>query len=196
MFQSLDACIFTVPMPVFLIGTYNENRQVNISTTTYGGICAVHPPCFSISIAKTLYTHADIVERKDFTVNIPSTNMLNQVDYARYYKPDNVSLVSNIELENTVAEHVDAPFFPECPIVIELICTHIIELGSHTNFIAEIMDVKIKKYCLDKNNIPIIGNIDPIIYVPLAREYWNMGNIVARAFSIGTKMFKDTIVSN
>lgn len=183
-------------MPILLIGTFNKDRQANISTTTYGGICAMHPPCFSMSIEKKKCAHKDITERKAFTVNIPDTIMVNKVDYARCYKPYDTNLAANLNLTVKAAEHVDAPFFGECPVVLELLCTHIIELGSHTNFIAEIMDVKIKRYCLDENNIPNLSNIDPLIYVPLAREYWCTGNLIARAFSTGTKMFKNAIVDS
>lgn len=192
----MDACAFMVPMPILLIGTFNKNRQANISTTTYGGICAIHPPCFFISMEKKKCAHRDIIERKAFTVNIPDTSMVNKVDYARCYKPYDTNLAVNLDLTARTADHVDAPFFVECPVVIELLCTHIIELGSHTNFIAEIMDVKVKQYCLDENNIPDINSIDPLIYVPLAREYWSTGNLIAKAFSTGTKMFKDAIVDS
>lgn len=186
----MDTSTFMVQMPVFLIETFNKHGKINISTSTFGEICAVNPPCFSISICKKQYCNKDIIERKTFTVNIPNTNMANKVDYARCYKYSDVNLVSHLDLATETAEHVDAPYFTKCSVVLELLCTHNIVLNSHTNFIAGVMDVKIKQDCLDKNNIPSLNHINPLFYVPLPHEYWNTGNLIARAFSTSTKIFK------
>ena len=73
----------------------------------------------------------------------------------------------------------------ECPVNIELRLAHPLELGSHTQFVGEIMDVKVRRECLDEQGGINVARINPLIYAPEAREYWGLGELVARAFAVG-----------
>lgn len=196
MFQSLGACAFAVPTPVFLVGTYDSAGKANIMTAAWGGICASQPPCIAVSIAKARWTHAALHARNAFTVSIPSQKLVAQADFAGMYSGRNEDKFSTLGLTATAAEHVDAPYVAECPVVIELRLAHTVELGSHTQYIGEIMDVKVHKQCLDAKDIPLLDSIDPLLYVPLARQYWSIGHMVARAFSVGRSVDKHALVGD
>jgi flavin reductase (DIM6/NTAB) family NADH-FMN oxidoreductase RutF len=47
----------------------------------WGGICCSDPACVSISLREATYTYSNIIERKAFTVNIPSEKYIKEVDY-------------------------------------------------------------------------------------------------------------------
>lgn len=194
MFQSLGACTFTIPTPVFLVGSYDAEGKANIMNAAWGGICASQPPCLAVSIARARWSHAAILARNAFTVSIPSRALVAQADFAGIYSGRSEDKFAALNLTPQTAEHVDAPYVAECPVVIELRLAHTFELGSHTQFIGEIMDVKIHKDCLDAQNNPLPERIDPLLYVPLARQYWSMGELVARAFSVGRSVDKHALV--
>lgn len=195
MFQSIGACAFAVPTPVFLVGTYDASGKPNIMTAAWGGICASQPPCLAVSITKARWTHAALHSRNAFTVSIPSKNMVAQADFAGIFSGRSEDKFSALDLTPIAAEHVDAPFVAECPVVIELRLIHSIEIGSHTQCIGEIMDVKLHPHCLDATDTPLLNKIDPLLYVPLSRQYWDIGQMVARAFSVGRSVDKRAIVS-
>ena len=82
MFQSLGAKTFILPTPVFLVGTYDHTGRPNIMTAAWGGICASQPPSIAVSIRKSRWTYNAILERKSFTINIPSRKLAAQSDFA------------------------------------------------------------------------------------------------------------------
>lgn len=185
MFHSLGARPFLLPTPVVLVGTYDHDGAPNLMTAAWGGICASQPPAVAVSIRKTRWTHPAIVRRKGFTLSLPSRVMAAQADFAGIHSGRDTDIFASLGLTPAVAEHVDAPYAEECPVVIELSLLRQVELGSHTQFIGEIMDVKIRGDCLREDGLPDPARIDPLLYAPLVSEYWSLGVFTARAHSAG-----------
>ncbi len=79
--KSLGAKTIVYPTPVFIVGTYDEDGKPDVMAAAWGGISCSQPPCVSISLQKQRYTYKNIVERKAFTINIPSENHVKEADY-------------------------------------------------------------------------------------------------------------------
>ena len=185
MFQSLGAKTFILPTPVFLVGTYDHTGRPNIMTAAWGGICASQPPSIAVSIRKSRWTYNAILERKSFTINIPSRKLAAQSDFAGMHSGRDTDKFTALNLTPVPAEHVDAPGIAECPVIVELTLSHTLELGSHTQFIGEIMDVKVDSACMREDGLPDPALIDPLLFAPLVQEYWAISQFEARAFSAG-----------
>lgn len=71
------------------------------------------------------------------------------------------------------------------PVVLELALTHTRELGSHTLFVGEIMDLKVEREALREDGMPDPARLDILAYAPMAGEYLAMGGFVARAHAVG-----------
>lgn len=182
---SLGARPFVLPAPVFLVGTYDHDGTPNLMTAAWGGICASQPPAAAVSVRKTRWTHHAILHRKGFTLNLPGRDMATRVDFAGMHSGRDTDIFASLGFTPGVAEHVDAPCVEECPVVLELSLIRHMDLGSHTQFIGEIMDVKIREDCLREDGLPDPARIDPLLYAPLADEYWSLGTFTARAHSAG-----------
>ena len=195
MFRSLGARPFVLPAPVFLVGTYDADARPNIMAAAWGGICASQPPCVAVSVTKARWTYTALMARKAFTVSIPSSVMAAQADFAGITSGRTEDKFAALGLTPQPGEHVDAPFVAECPVVIELRLVHTLELGSHVQFVGEIMDVKVQDDCLNAEGHPDMLKVDPLLYAPLAREYWAVGRMVARAFSVGRSADRRAVVS-
>jgi len=76
--KSLGAKTLIYPNPVWVIGTYDNERKPNVSTIAWGGICCSDPPCVAISLRKATYSYGNIIERKAFTVNVPSEKYIRE----------------------------------------------------------------------------------------------------------------------
>jgi len=183
--QSIGAKTFMVPTPVLLVGSYNQDGSPNIMTAAWGGICSSQPPALAVSIRKNRLTYASIMKQRAFTVSIPSCSQAAQADYAGIKSGTEVDKFATLGLTPEHAQYVNAPYVAECPVVLELSLIQCVDIGSHTQFIGEIMDVKIDSDCLNESNQPNISKIDPMIFVPLLQEYHSMGKAVAKAFSAG-----------
>lgn len=193
--QSIKAKAFLLPTPVMLVGTYDKNGKPNVMVAAWGGICASQPPSLAISIRKSRWTYAAIMERKAFTVSIPSRKLVAQADFMGMYTGAEVDKFAALDLSPIAAEHVDAPYVGQCPLVIELTLSQAIDVGSHTQFIGEIMDVKVDPACLREDGEPNVAAIDPLLFAPVIQEYWGIGEFVARAFSAGHMVSRTALIA-
>ena len=69
------------PTPVWVLGSYDKAGRPNVMTFSWGGICCSKPPCVSVSLRQATYTYGNIIERKAFTINIPSERYARETDY-------------------------------------------------------------------------------------------------------------------
>jgi flavin reductase (DIM6/NTAB) family NADH-FMN oxidoreductase RutF len=183
--KSLGAKTLVYPTPVWLIGTYDAAGKPNIMTAAWGGICCSQPPCVTVSLRKATYTYDAIVQRKAYTISIPSEVQVREADYAGLASGRNADKFSTAKLAPVKSELVDAPFVAECPVVIECKLLHIFEIGLHTQFIGEIVDVKAEESLLGEKGVPDILKAKPLVFDPGTRGYYGIGGFVAQAFSIG-----------
>jgi len=186
--QSLGAKTVVYPTPVFVIGTYDKAGRANAMTVAWGNICCSEPPCVAISLRKATLTYDNILERKVFTINIPSETYVEQADYfgvATGKKVDKFAATGLTAVKGTL---VDAPYINEFPFILECKLVHTTDLGLHTQFIGEILDVKADESVIGENGSIDIEKVMPIIYAPQIRKYFGLGRYLGKAFSMGNKM--------
>ena len=182
---SLGAKTAAYPTPVFVVGTYDEKEKPNVMTVAWGGICCSDPPCVSIALRKATYTYSNVVERKAFTVSIPSTDQVEVADYFGIASGRDGDKFATVGLTPARSELVDAPYVEEFPLVLECKLVRTEELGRHTLFVGEILDVKIDDTCLDDDGRPNVERLRPFGWAPLENQYYAMGQKLGRAFSVG-----------
>ena len=157
-------------------------------TAAWVGICCSSPPCIAVSLRKATYTHGNIVERKAFTVSLPSEDYVKQADYFGMASGRDEDKLSRAGLTAVKGDLVDAPFVKEFPLALECKLLHTIEIGLHTEFIGEILDVKADEECLGPDGIPDIEKIRPIMFSPEGRKYHGVGRFLGNAFSVGREL--------
>lgn len=182
---SLGAKTLIYPIPVWIVGSYDKDGKPNAMTIAWGGICCSKPPCVAIALRKATYTYGNVMEKKAFTLNVPSEQYAKEADYFGIVSGKNVDKFSATKLTPVRSELVDAPFILEFPLVLECKVIHTFEIGLHTQFIGEILDVKSEESMLGENGQPDIRKIKPILFVPDARTYHKVGEYIGDAFSIG-----------
>lgn len=183
--KSLGAKTIAFPAPVFVVGTYDEIGKPNIMTAAWGGICCSKPPAIAVSLRMATYTYHNIVERKAFTLSIPSRKLAGEADFVGMASGRDVDKFETTGLTPVKSDLVNAPYVGESPCVIECSLLHTLEIGLHTLFVGEIMDVKIDEDCLTSNGKPDVRKLDPIAFAPDVREYYALGDFVGAAFSLG-----------
>jgi flavin reductase (DIM6/NTAB) family NADH-FMN oxidoreductase RutF len=175
------------PTPVFVVGTYDENDRPNAATVAWGGICSSRPPCLAVSLRKATYSHGNIVKRKAFTVSIPSQDHVREADYFGMISGRNEDKFAATGLTPVKSDLVDAPYVDEFPLVLECRLLHTFELGLHTQFVGEIVDVKADDTVLGEGGIPDIERVRPLVFAPELHRYYSVGPFVAEAFSVGKR---------
>ena len=97
---------------------------------------------------------------------------------------------SAAKLTPVKSDLVDAPYVNEFPLVLECKLLHTIEIGLHTQFIGEILDVKADESCLGADGLPDIEKVRPIVFSPEGRKYHGLGRFIGKAFSLGRELIK------
>jgi len=186
--KSLGAKTIIYPAPVLIIGTYDSNKRPNLMTVAWGGICCSTPPCVAVSMRKATYTYGNINQRKAFTVNILSENMVKEADYYGIVSGRSEDKFAKTNITPVKSDLVDAPYGKEFPFVLECKLLKTIEIELHTQFIGKILDVKVDQSMIGTNGLPDIDKLKPFFFDPANCEYLGIGKKLGNAFSIGKEI--------
>lgn len=183
--KSLGAQTLVYPLPVWCVGSYDQDGKPNLATVAWGGICCSKPPCVTISLRKATYTYGCILERGAYTVNVPSADQVAIADYCGIASGRSADKFEVCGLTAIKSDLVDAPYAGEFPLVLECKVIHTYEIGLHTQFIGEILDVKVDPDVIGDDGKPDILNVDPIIYATKVQKYHRVGEQIEDAFQVG-----------
>ena len=183
--KSLGAKTIVYPAPVLIVGTYDDAGKPNVMTAAWGGICCSVPPCIAVSLRKATYSYGNVVSRKAFTISVPSERHVKEADYFGIASGRDEDKFAATGLTPVCSDLVDAPYVAEFPLVLECRLAHTIELGLHTQFVGEIIDVKIDEDMLTEAGAPDVEKLLPILFATEVRTYHGIGRFLGKAFSIG-----------
>jgi len=183
--RSLGPRAAAYPTPVFIVGTYGGHGDPNVMAVAWGGICCSEPPCVAISVRKATLTYGNLVERKAFTVSIPSVDHLDVADFFGIASGRDVDKLAAVGLTPKRSDLTDAPYVEEFPVILECKVVHVAELGLHTQFVGQILDVKVDEACLDVDGKPSVNLIRPFSWAPVENHYYAMGERLGRGFTVG-----------
>ena len=185
--QSIGAKTIVFPTPVFIVGSYGADGRPNLMTVAWGGICSSDPPSIAISVRSGRLSHANILHSKAFTINIPNVDQVRQADFVGIYSGRDMDKFKETGLTPVRGDSVNAPCVLEFPLCIECRLLHDFDLGAHTQFVGEIIDVLADKSVLDDKGGVDIAKVRPITFSPADGGYYGIGSLIGSAFAIGKK---------
>ncbi len=188
--KSFGARTLIHPLPVWIVGTYDQNGKPNAMTASYGGICCHQPPCVTVSLRKATYSYGSIMFRKAYTINVPSEAQVAEADYFGTATGRTEDKFAATGMTPVKSDLVDAPYIAEVPLVLECRVIHTYEVGLHTQFIGEIMDVKADEDVIGADGFPDVKKIQPFVYAISSQAYYGIGEHLERAYSIGKTIKK------
>jgi flavin reductase (DIM6/NTAB) family NADH-FMN oxidoreductase RutF len=179
-----------LPTPVVMLSVAGHGKErPNIITLAWAGMLCSSPPMLSVAIRPTRHSHRLVNAAREFVVNIPSADQLEQVDLAGAWSGAEHDKFQELGLTATPASRVAAPLIEECPINIECVVRHQLALGVHDLYIAEIVAVQYDDDLLDARGRLQTNKLTPIALVE--GEYWSLGERIglygAAARAAGTR---------
>ena len=183
--QSLGPRTLIYPAPVLIVGTYDTAGKANGMAAAWGGICCSRPPCVYVSLRKATYTYDSILAHGCYTISIPSEEYVREADYMGLASGRDEDKFARTGLTPVKSDLVDAPYVLEFPIALECRLLQHIELGLHTQFIGEVLDVKADLSVLNEEGMPDMALVKPILVAPESCEYYGVGQLLGKAFSVG-----------
>ena len=188
--KSIGARTIIYPAPILVIGTYDREGKSNVMTAAWGGICCSSPPCVAVALRKATYTYGNIVVQQEFTISIPSESHIKEADYFGIVSGKSENKFARAGLTPVKAETVNAPYVKEFPLILECKVIHTIEIGLHTQFVGQILDVKVDEEYLTPKGYPDIEKIKPFLFAVEASGYYGLGPYLGDAFSVGREIQK------
>ena len=187
--RSLGARRFIYPLPVLMVGTYDENGSPDVCNVGWGGICCSEPPCVMLGLHPSRQTLANIQKTQAFTVGIPSASLEVVADYfgcvTAKVDPDKFEKSG---LHAVPSEHVNAPVIEEFKLTLECKVVKMEQFGSHIQIMGQIMNTLADEEILNAEGGVDIAKLDPILVDPSADTYHRVGECVGKIFHDGLAM--------
>lgn len=174
------------PMPVLIIGTYNENNEPDAMNAAWGGTYDTNQIIICLSSHQTT---DNIRNKKAFTVAFATKETVTASDYVgivSFKKEKDKIKKSGLRFEK--APHIDAPLFTDYPLTLECELVEIINEGEGGgNIIGKIVNVSVDESIVEN------GQVNPdkahfLVFDPVKAEYKEIGETVANAFREGMKL--------
>ncbi len=169
--------------PVFIVGSYDSEGKPNIMAVSWGGICCSNPPCVAISLRRATYTYGNIMANKAFTISVPPAEYVNEADYTGIFSGRDYDKFEKTGLTPVKSKIVNAPYVDEFPVILECSVVHTFELGLHTQFVGEILNVLADESVMNSSRMPDIDKVRPFIYDSSTSSYYGIGSRICTAFS-------------
>ena len=169
------------PMPVFIIGTYDENGVPNAMNAAWGGISEENE--ISICISEDHKTTKNLLLKGAFTVSMATADYVKQCDYVGIESGNKVeNKLERCGLHTVKSEFVDAPIILELPMAVE--CRLKSYDPESCRLVGEIVNVSCDESALTDGKIDP-DKLKPITYDSANHTYRIVGEIVGKAFFDG-----------
>lgn len=173
------------PMPVLIIGTYNDDGTPNAMTAAWGGIHDTNQ--IAVCIAPEHKTAGNLLTRKCFTVSVATAKFITECDYIGIASGNNTpDKLKKTKFHTSKASRIDAPIIEELPMTLE--CS-LISYNEKTGCaIADIINVSADESILNADGKIDPAKFEPIVFDPVNHNYLKIGEVAGKAFFDGLKL--------
>ncbi|HBF36824.1 MAG TPA: flavin reductase family protein [Firmicutes bacterium] len=171
------------PFPTILAGA-DVNGKPNFTTIGACGVVCLEPVLY-ISLKETHYSTTGVKENGYFSVNIPTTDMVQKTDYCGM-----VSGKTNdkSDLFTSFYDEIGkAPMIEECPVNFLCKVIQTLSISGFEMFFGEIVATYVARQCITE------GKPDPLKINPMmimGDNYWSLGSAVGYIFKEGQRVDK------
>ena len=182
--KNFGAKTWLYPMPVLIVGTYDEQGKPNAMNAAWGGIYDTNQ--VMVCLADDHKTTDNIKKTGAFTVSFATAKTVAPCDYVGIVSAnDEPDKFAKAGFHATKSDHVNAPIIDELPMTVEC---KLLKFNEDGICVGEIVNVSADESILDENDRIDAKLLDPIIYDSVTHAYWNFGEKVGQAFSDGKKI--------
>ena len=171
------------PLPVVIIGTYDENGVPNAMNAAWAGQIDSHQIIISLAKHKTT---DNLLLKNEFTVSFATKNTAAASDYFGIESGKGINKIEKAGFHVTKGEYTDAPVFAEYPLTLEC---KVVEMKPDTEgylLIGETVNMTVHESILTDGKIDL-GKMEPIMFDSAMNKYRVVGEIVCDAFKAGAQ---------
>lgn len=183
--KNVKAKAYVYPLPVLIVGTYDENGMPDAMNAAWGTVCDTAQ--VSICLSAGHKTVKNLLKTKAFTVAMADAKNVMPADYVGVVSANNVpDKLNNTGWHITKSAFVNAPIIEELPLVLEC---KLVDYNTETEIcIGEVVNVSVDESILDANGKIDLTKFKPICYDCDGHGYYTLGEKVGQAFSDGLQL--------
>jgi len=163
------------------------NGKPNFSAIAHVGIMNHGQPQYiSVGINKLHHSNAGILEHREFSVCVPSEDMVAETDYVGLVSGKNTDKSNVFELFEGELKH--APLIKRCPVCMECRLDRVLDFEAHQVFIGEIVATHVDEDILREDGKIDLAEVRPMLFDMASASYWSLGSPLASCWSVGKGM--------
>lgn len=183
--KNLKPKAYIYPLPVLVIGTYDENGTPDAMTAAWGTVYDYN--MVSVCLAGEHKTVKNLLLTKSFTVSMADVNTVKEADYLGVVSANDVpDKVAKIGFVSQKAQTVNAPLFEALPLTLE--CKLVSYDEESGIAVGEVLNVLADEDILNADGKIDLNKFKPICYDTDTHGYYAIGERVGNAFSDGLKL--------
>ncbi|WP_336160269.1 flavin reductase family protein [Fusobacterium polymorphum] len=175
-----------LPLPVYIIGTYDENGKANAMNLAWGVQCGYHE--VSLSIAREHKTMENILLKKAFTISLATKSTKDIADYFGIVSGNKVDKIEKSGVHIVKSKNIDAPIIEEFPLTLECKVIDIQEELGDYRVVAEIINTLADERVLNEKGEIDVDKLELITFDSITNSYHILGEKVGQAFKDGAKI--------
>lgn len=182
--KNFEAKPWFYPLPVLLIGTYDENGNADLMNAAWGGLYDANKVVLCLSAGHK--TTKNILAKKAFTVSFADAKHVIASDYVGLVSANNEpEKVQKAGFHTVKSEQIDAPLFEELPMTLEC---RLLKVTEDSNIIGEIVNISADESILNADGTIDPEKLCPISFDPIRNAYVKMDDVVGKAFADGAAL--------
>jgi flavin reductase (DIM6/NTAB) family NADH-FMN oxidoreductase RutF len=176
---------FTYPMPVTIVGAHVKGKP-NHMAISWVSMLSSKPPLIGI-VSSAHYTTEGIKENKEFSVCVPSIEMIKATDY--------VGIVSGTDKDKSkifdchYGELKNSPMIKDCPVSVECKLVQTVKLPEAELLIGEIINTYGDEKYMTDGKLDI-KKMKPFTLTMPDNNYCAVGQLVGKAWEDGVNYKK------
>lgn len=186
--KNFGAKTFLYPMPVLIIGSYDENGNPDAMNAAWGGIYSTNQ--IGICLGSDHKTVKNILANGAFTVSMADASHVVAADYVGLESANCVpDKFARAGFHAVKSSFVNAPIIEELPMTIEC---KLVSYDTDSDFmIGDIVNISAEDAILGADGKISLDKFRPITYDSVHHGYYTLGEKVGNAFSDGKILFRE-----
>ena len=182
--KDFGAQTWLYPMPVLIVGTYDESGRPDAMTAAWGGIHDTEE--IGVCIDPGHRTAENLKLRKCFTVSIGDAAHVSECDYVGLVSAHNEpEKLKKAGFHAEKSKFVDAPVIRELPMTLEC---RLVSYDERTGCaVGRIVNVSADESILDDRGNIAPEKFTPLCFDPVNHTYLEVAGVAGHAFRDGSK---------
>ena len=187
--KSLGPLPAVFPMPVLMVGTYDENGTPDVMNAAWGMISDMDR--ITLFLGGDRKTVANMNVTKAFTVALADEKHMKEADFFGIATGNKMAdKFARTGLTAVKSERVNAPVIEEFPLTMECEFVEEIDTENLHCYVGRIVNVLADEEVLDEKGKIVPEKLNAILFDQFKNGYYTIGEKVGKAWNAGVPLMK------